>query len=71
MLHGGDVAEGLLQAASGPNTLIVVGNRGLGARQGETLGIVPERVLKNASSDVILVQTGEAETARPGEGAPG
>lgn len=71
VLHGGDVAEGLLRAADGPNTLIVVGNRGLGAQRGETLGIVPARVLKNATSDVIVVQTGDPEFAHPGGGRVG
>lgn len=71
VLHAGDVAEGLVQAASGPNTLIVVGNRGVGARQGGTLGIVAEQVLMSTSSDVIVVQTRESESAGGGEGAPG
>ncbi len=62
VLHAGDVADGLLQAASAnEKTLIVVGNRGLGARAGETLGVVPEKVLRGASSDVIVVQTEEGE----------
>ena len=67
VLHGGDVAEGLLQAASTKGkTLIVVGNRGLGARQGESLGVVPEKVLRSASTDVIVVQTGgEADVSKP------
>lgn len=67
VLHGGDVAEGLLQAANTKGkTLIVVGNRGLGARQGESLGVVPEKVLRSASTDVIVVQTGgEADVSKP------
>ncbi len=64
VLHAGDVADGLLQAASGSNTLIVVGNRGLGARDGGALGIVPETVLRNASSDVIVIQTDDGDAIR-------
>lgn len=65
VLHAGDVADGLLEAASvSTNTLVVVGNRGLGARDGGTLGIVPEKVLRNAVSDVIVVRTDETEASR-------
>ena len=37
--------------------LIVVGNRGLGAKQGEVLGSVPAEIVRNAVSDVTVIQT--------------
>jgi maltose/moltooligosaccharide transporter len=51
-------AEALLRVADrNPASLIVVGNRGLGAREGEVLGSVPAEIVKNASCDVLVVQT--------------
>jgi maltose/moltooligosaccharide transporter len=38
-------------------SLIVVGNRGLGAHEGEVLGSVPREIVRNANSDVVIVQT--------------
>jgi maltose/moltooligosaccharide transporter len=35
----------------------VVGNRGLGAQEGEVLGSVPAEIVRNASCDVLVVQT--------------
>src|SRR5919112_87191 len=51
-------AEALLQVArSSPASLIVVGNRGLGAEEGEVLGSVPAKIVRNAVCDVLVVQT--------------
>jgi maltose/moltooligosaccharide transporter len=51
-------AEALLQVASrGSASLIVVGNRGLGADEGEVLGSVPAEIVRNATCDVLVVQT--------------
>ncbi len=44
-------------AAKRPASLIVVGNRGLGAIDGQILGSVPGEVVKNATCDVLIVQT--------------
>jgi maltose/moltooligosaccharide transporter len=56
----GDPAQALLETAgSDPKNLIVVGNRGLGAAEGEALGSVPREVVKNAVCNVMVVQTGE------------
>jgi maltose/moltooligosaccharide transporter len=60
VLHPGDVASGLLVAAANtPKTLIVVGNRGVGARDVGNLGVVADQVLKDAKCDVIVVRTDE------------
>lgn len=56
-LHEVSVADGLLQAASGSNTLIVVGNPWCRTSDGVALGIVAETVLRGATSDVVVVQT--------------
>ena len=54
----GRPAEALLRVASqSPATLIVVGNRGLGASEGEVLGSVPREIVKNANCDVTIIQT--------------
>ncbi len=54
----GDPAQALLDAVgSNPANLIVVGNRGLGAREGQLLGSVPSKVVKHAVCDVLVVQT--------------
>jgi maltose/moltooligosaccharide transporter len=51
-------AEALLRVAgTSPASLIVVGNRGLGAQQGEALGSVPREIVQNAVCDVLVVQT--------------
>jgi maltose/moltooligosaccharide transporter len=51
-------AEALLRVAgSSPASLIVVGNRGLGAQEGEALGSVPREIVQNAVCDVLVVQT--------------
>ena len=53
-----DPAKALLDTAgTNPDNLIVVGNRGLGAAEGQLLGSVPSEVVKNASCDVLIVQT--------------
>jgi len=51
-------ADALLQVAGrGSASLIVVGNRGLGAEEGEMLGSVPAEIVRNAACDVLVVQT--------------
>jgi maltose/moltooligosaccharide transporter len=51
-------AEALLRvAANNPASLIVVGNRGLGAQEGEALGSVPREIVKSAHCDVLIIQT--------------
>ena len=53
----GDPAQALLDVAGdNPANLIVVGNRGLGARDGDNLGSVPAEVVRNAVCDVLIVQ---------------
>jgi maltose/moltooligosaccharide transporter len=54
----GRPAEALLKVA-GRNraTLIVVGNRGLGASEGEVLGSVPREIVRTAVCDVTIIQT--------------
>jgi len=56
----GDPVEALLDAA-GPDhqSLIVVGNRGLGAAEGHELGSVPSEVVHRSTSDVLIVQVPE------------
>jgi maltose/moltooligosaccharide transporter len=53
--------EALLEVAhrSPGASLIVVGNRGLGAHEGEVLGSVPREIVRNAYSDVVIVQTSD------------
>ena len=54
----GDPAQALLDTVgSNPANVIVVGNRGLGATEGQRLGSVPRDVVKNALCDVLVVQT--------------
>ena len=56
-LIAGDPAQALLEVAGdNPKNLIVVGNRGLGAGEGELLGSVPAAVVKGAKCDVLIVQ---------------
>jgi maltose/moltooligosaccharide transporter len=64
----GKPAEALLRVAGeSPATLIVVGNRGLGAAEGEVLGSVPAEIVRNAACDVTVIQTGaEREAGVPG-----
>ncbi len=51
-------ADALLRIAGGsPASLIVVGNRGLGAEEGEVLGSVPAEIVRKAVCDVLVVQT--------------
>jgi maltose/moltooligosaccharide transporter len=62
----GKPAEALLRVAGeNPATLIVVGNRGLGAAEGEVLGSVPAEIVRNAVSDVTVIQTSAKRGARP------
>jgi maltose/moltooligosaccharide transporter len=64
-LVAGDPAKALLDAVGGnPANLIVVGNRGLGASQGQLLGSVPGNVVKNAVCDVLIVQTSALDEER-------
>jgi maltose/moltooligosaccharide transporter len=61
----GDPAQALLDTVgSNPASLIVVGNRGLGADEGQLLGSVPAHVVKNAVCDVIIVQTSALDEER-------
>jgi maltose/moltooligosaccharide transporter len=61
----GDPAQALLDAVgANPANLIVVGNRGLGASQGQLLGSVPANVVKNAVCDVLIVQTSALDEER-------
>lgn len=58
VLVAGKPAEALLRVAgNNPASLIVVGNRGLGAEQGEALGSVPREIVRNAHCDVLVIQT--------------
>jgi maltose/moltooligosaccharide transporter len=64
-LVAGDPAQALLDAVgSNPANLIVVGNRGLGASQGQLLGSVPAAVVRNAVCDVLVVQTSALDEER-------
>jgi maltose/moltooligosaccharide transporter len=64
-LVAGDPAQALLDAVgANPANLIVVGNRGLGASQGQLLGSVPADVVKNAVCDVLVVQTSALDEER-------
>ena len=61
----GDPAQALLDAVgNNPANLIVVGNRGLGAREGQLLGSVPAAVVRNAVCDVLVVQTSALDEER-------
>jgi maltose/moltooligosaccharide transporter len=61
----GDAAQALLQTVgANPANLIVVGNRGLGASEGQLLGSVPRDVVKNAVCDVLVVQTSALDEER-------
>ncbi len=64
-LVAGDPAQALLDVV-GPNpaNLVVVGNRGLGAKEGQRLGSVPGNVVKNALCDVLVVQTSALDEDR-------
>jgi len=70
-LVAGDPAQALLDAVgANPANLIVVGNRGLGASQGQLLGSVPANVVKNAVCDVLVVQTSALDEERIFRTAP-
>ena len=61
----GDPAQALLSTVGNdPANLIVVGNRGLGASEGQLLGSVPREVVKNAVCDVLIVQTSALDEER-------
>jgi maltose/moltooligosaccharide transporter len=61
----GDPAQALLETVGrDPANLIVVGNRGLGASEGQLLGSVPREVVKNANCDVLIVQTSALDEER-------
>ena len=61
----GDAAQALLDTVgANPANLIVVGNRGLGASQGELLGSVARDVVRKASCDVLVVQTSALDEER-------
>jgi maltose/moltooligosaccharide transporter len=64
-LVAGDPAQALLDTVgANPANLIVVGNRGLGASQGQLLGSVPAGVVRNAVCDVLVVQTSALDEER-------
>ena len=64
-LVAGDPAQALLDTVgANPANLIVVGNRGLGASEGQLLGSVPADVVKNAVCDVLVVQTSALDEDR-------
>jgi maltose/moltooligosaccharide transporter len=64
-LVAGDPAQALLDTVgANPANLIVVGNRGLGASEGEALGSVPRNVVRNAVCDVLVVQTSALDEDR-------
>lgn len=64
-LVAGDPAQALLDTVgSNPANLIVVGNRGLGASEGQLLGSVPAGVVRNAVCDVLVVQTSALDENR-------
>jgi maltose/moltooligosaccharide transporter len=64
-LVAGDPAQALLDTVgANPANLIVVGNRGLGASQGQLLGSVPAGVVRNAVCDVLVVQTAALDEDR-------
>jgi maltose/moltooligosaccharide transporter len=61
----GDPAQALLDTVgANPANVIVVGNRGLGASEGQLLGSVPRDVVKNAVCDVLIVQTSALDEDR-------
>jgi maltose/moltooligosaccharide transporter len=61
----GAPAQAVLDAVGAdPASLIVVGNRGLGATEGQLLGSVPRDVVKNAVCDVLIVQTSALDEER-------
>jgi maltose/moltooligosaccharide transporter len=61
----GDPAQALLDTVGkDAANLIVVGNRGLGAAEGQLLGSVPREVVKNAVCDVLIVQTSALDEER-------
>jgi maltose/moltooligosaccharide transporter len=61
----GDPAQALLDTVgANPANLIVVGNRGLGASKGQLLGSVPAGVVRNATCDVLVVQTSALDEDR-------
>src|SRR3954447_12462101 len=61
----GDPAQALLDTVgANPANLIVVGNRGLGASEGELLGSVARDVVRKASCDVLVVQTSALDEER-------
>jgi maltose/moltooligosaccharide transporter len=61
----GAPAQSLLDAVGNdPASLIVVGNRGLGAHGNELLGSVPREVVRNAVCDVLIVQVSALDEER-------
>jgi len=61
----GDPAQALLDTVgTNPANLIVVGNRGLGASEGELLGSIARNVVRKASCDVLVVQTSALDEER-------
>ena len=60
-----DPAQAMLDTVgSNPANVIVVGNLGLSAAEGQLLGSVPRDVVKNAICDVLIVQTSALDEER-------
>ena len=58
VVMAGRPADALLRVAGqNPASLIVVGNRGLGAHEGEALGSVAREIVQKANCDVLVIQT--------------
>ncbi|MFT4216905.1 MAG: universal stress protein [Micropruina sp.] len=65
----GSPAQAVLEAAGkDPDNLIVVGNRGVGAAEGEALGAVPREIVKQAVCNVMIVQTNDDGSVIAGGG---
>jgi maltose/moltooligosaccharide transporter len=64
-LVAGDPVKAVLDVVgSNPANLIVVGNRGLGADEGQVLGSVPGGIVRKALCDVLIVQTSALDEER-------
>lgn len=64
LVRGGPAKALLDTVGNHPANLIVVGNRGLGANEGEALGSIPREVVRKAVCDVLVVQTSALDEDR-------